>query len=201
MNLFRQRRYGSLPPGLQRDARAFFGGLAPARTQTEALLFAMAEPGALEAACIEVVSEGRGHLEGGVLLVRGDRVQDLPPILRCFAGCAGWLYGDPADAHVVELDPERRRVVLSRYAGFEGSFAPELEERTTVDLRRQTVRVFAPSLDAPAPVLLGKARLLSPDDPRRAEQEAFDAAVRAAGIDALPPRDVTVAMLRQRGVL
>ena len=128
-------------------------------------------------------------------------LQDLPPILRCFAGCAGWLYGNPADAHVVELDSERHRIVLSRYADFETSLAPDLVERTTVNRQRPTVRVFSPPPDAPSPILISKARFMSRDDPRLAEQGAFDAAVRAAGINALPRRHVTASTIRKMGLM
>lgn len=201
MTLFKQRRYGALPPDLQRDIKAFFGGLSNARAQATALLYSMAKPGALDEACLRAEAEGTGIMDGTALHLLAEHLAELPPVLRCFVGCAGWLYGDPSAAHVVEIDPTRRRVVLSRYVNFEASPAPEIEELAKIDLARQTVRIWAPSGNEDAPVLLLKGRLMNPWDPRQAEQQAFDEKVAALGLPGGRRRDVTTATLRSHALL
>jgi len=58
---FEQRRpYKHLEPGLQRDLKAFFGDYATARRGARELLFRVADPDAIAAACRQAAEQGLG---------------------------------------------------------------------------------------------------------------------------------------------
>jgi hypothetical protein len=59
-----------------------------------------------------------------------------------YIGCAGVLYGDLHDAHVIKIHKRSRKMSLLKYDDFEKNPLPELVERVKINLRKQTIEVF-----------------------------------------------------------
>jgi hypothetical protein len=78
--------------------------------------------------------------EDGRLVIDSERVAELEGVLRCYVGCALYLSGDIDQAHIVRLDPLRRRTTLFPLTGRHQPF-PETSTSITADLKRQNVTI------------------------------------------------------------
>jgi DNA phosphorothioation-associated putative methyltransferase len=108
-------------------------------------------------------------------------VDQLPPVLRAYVGCAGTLFGDVSQADVVKLHKTSGKVTFLVYDDFEGKPLPELRMRIKVNLRTRWVQVFDHSRDQQ--LLYFKERFLGANHPGRAEMEALSAKMRKLGFD------------------
>ncbi|MBL8267536.1 DNA phosphorothioation-associated putative methyltransferase, partial [Steroidobacter sp.] len=99
----RRKPYKHLESGLQRDIKVFFGDYATAQQAARELLFRIASPEAVAAACQQAAAHGLGWLiEGESLQLHGRLVERLPPLLRVYVGCASVLYGDYRNADLIK---------------------------------------------------------------------------------------------------
>jgi DNA phosphorothioation-associated putative methyltransferase len=115
----RRRPYQHLEPGLQRDIQAFFGDYPAAQAAARALLFRIADVAAIAQACREAAQHGLGWLEEGESLQLHARlVEQLPPLLRVYVGCAAVLYGDIRHADLIKIHIRSGKLSLMRYEGF-----------------------------------------------------------------------------------
>lgn len=176
LNLFERRRSaGTLSERTRLDVREFWGSLPKATEDARALLFSLREPDTIAAACAASAAAGVGHLaEGESLQLDARLVNDLPPSLRAYVGCAGKLYGEAQDADVVKLHVASGKVSLMSYDDYEGAAIPMLIERVKVDLRRQQVHYFQYGDEFPPQPLYLKSRYMHPRLEGYAAQRAFD---------------------------
>lgn len=171
----RRRPYKHLEPGLQRDLKAFFGDYAEAQTAARALLFGIADVEAIALACRYAAERGLGWLEEGrSLQLHSSLVEQLPPLLRVYVGCAAVLYGDYRHADLVKIHIGSGKVSLMRYDDFAGQPLPRMIERVKIKLREQNIDYFAYGEGYEPPFLYHKSRTINEEFPYYPEQVAFE---------------------------
>lgn len=176
-NLRKRVPFGHLSQSLRSDIRAFFGNYTRALETGLELLYTAGDPGEIELAC-----EGLklGWQDEQALYVHRSLVDQLPPVLRAYVGCATTLFGDVQQADVVKLHKASGKVTFLAYDDFEGKPLPELRARIKVNLRTRWVQVFDHS--AEGQLLYFKERLLAAEHPRLAEMQAFSTKLRKLGV-------------------
>jgi len=107
-------------------------------------------------------------------------LNELPPVLRAYVGCAAMLFGDVAQADVIKLHKASGKATFLVYDDFEGKPLPELQHRIKVNLRTRWVQVF--DHRAEGQLLFFKEKLTSLSHHRRAEMEKFSAQLSKLGI-------------------
>lgn len=196
-NLRKRVPFGHLSQSLRWDVRAFFGNYTRALEKGLELLYAAGDTGEIELACEGL---GVGWQDAQALYVHRSLLNELPPVLRAYVGCATLLFGDVAQADVVKLHRASGKVTFLVYDDFEGKALPELRQRIKVNLRTRWVQVFDHS--AEGQLLYFKERFVSPAHPGRAMMDKFGARLRRIGLDeraALVKTDF-VALLASRGL-
>jgi DNA phosphorothioation-associated putative methyltransferase len=186
LNQFEHRRpYRHLEPGLQRDIKAFFGDYGAAEAAARELLFRIGNTEAIADACRTASERGLGWLEAGeALQLHTSLIEQLPPLLRIYIGCAAVLYGDLLGADLVKVHIGSGKVSLMRYEDFEGQALPRLVERVKIKLRKQDVDYFAygEGTDYAPPYLFHKSRYVNEEFPGYPEQHGFENALDALGL-------------------
>jgi DNA phosphorothioation-associated putative methyltransferase len=181
LNQFERRKpYKHLERGLQRDIKEFFGDYAGAQATARELLFRIADVEAIARACTEAAEHGLGWREAGESLqLHTSMVEQLPPLLRVYVGCAAVLYGDYRIADLVKLHIGSGKVSLMRYDDFEGKPLPRMVERVKIKLREQDIDYFAYGEEYEPPFLYRKSRYINEEFPNYPEQVALDEALDA----------------------
>jgi DNA phosphorothioation-associated putative methyltransferase len=173
--------YRQLQKGLQADARAFFDSHGNAQVEARTLLFSTGDADAVREACEEFADEDLGYILNGEQMILHVSVLDqLPPILRCYIGCAGVLYGDLSAADLVKIHIGTGKLTLQVYDDFSKSL-PCLTQRVKINMRAQEVRIFN-SFDDRTQYLFMKS-LYIPDDYENFEaQSKFDQTLQKLGL-------------------
>lgn len=176
LNLFERRRSSAtLSERTRIDIREFWGSQVGALDDARALLFSLRDTQIIAKACVDATSRGLGYLVPDEALYLDSRLMnELPPTLRVYVGCAGKLYGEAQGADLVKVHIHSGKVTLMTYDDYEGSAIPMLIERVKVDLRRQHVHYFQYGDDFPAQPLYFKSRYMLPDCDGYEAQRAFD---------------------------
>jgi hypothetical protein len=179
----RRKPYAHLERGLQRDIKTFFGDYATAQSAARGRLFQIADVAAIEQACQSAAEHGLGWLEPGQSLQLHTRlVEQLPPLLRIYVGCASVLYGDYRQADLVKIHIASGKVSLLRFDDFNDQPLPRMVERVKIKLREQHIDYFAYGDRYEPPFLYHKSRYINEEFPNYPEQVAFDAALDALGL-------------------
>lgn len=200
----RRKPYAYLERGLQRDIKTFFGDYAVAQSTARERLFQIADVAAIEQACQSAAERGLGWLEAGQSLqLHTHLVEQLPPLLRIYVGCAVVLYGDYRHADLVKIHIASGKVSLLRFDNFENSPLPRLIERVKIKLRQQNIDYFAYGDRYEPPFLHHKSRYINEEFPNYPEQLAFEAALDALGLFDLagygpPPTELQETLARHR---
>lgn len=179
-NLRKRVPFGHLSPSLRADIKEFFGNYTVALNKGLELLFAAGDSGEIELACESLQI---GWQDEQALYLHRSLVNDLPPILRAYIGCATALFGDVAQADIVKLHKSSGKASFLVYDDFERNPFPELRQRIKVNLRTRWVNVFDHSDDGQ--LLYFKERLLSSTHPQRSQMETFSAKIRKLGVPEL----------------
>lgn len=179
LNQFERRRpYKHLERGLQRDIKSFFGNYSSAQALARDLLFKIADTEAIEQACQHASEHGLGWLEEGKSLqLHANMVEQLPPLLRIYLGCAAALYGDYRNADLLKIHIRSGKVSLMRYDEFEDQALPRMVERVKIKLREQDIDYFAYGEEYEPPFLYRKSRYINEEFPKYPEQIAFEEAL------------------------
>lgn len=176
-NLRKRVPFGHLSQSLRSDIRAFFGNYTRALEKGLELLYAAGDPGEIELACENL---NLGWQDDQALYVHRSLLDQLPPVLRAYVGCATALFGDVSQADVVKLHKASGKVTFLAYDDFEGKPLPELRARIKVNLRTRWVQVFDHS--AEGQLLYFKERLVGAGHPGRAKLEKFSRRLLRLGI-------------------
>jgi len=184
LNLFESRKpYKHMEKSLQRDIKFFFGTITQAKEVARKLLFQIADVQTIEATCITAAERGLGfYLSGESLELHSSLIDQLPPILRVYVGCAVVLYGDYRNADLVKIHVTSGKVSLMRYDDFEGKMLPRMIERTKIKLREQDIDYFAYGEEFEPPFLYQKSRYINEEFPNYPEQVAFEEALEGLGL-------------------
>ncbi|HYN78653.1 MAG TPA: DNA phosphorothioation-associated putative methyltransferase, partial [Lamprocystis sp. (in: g-proteobacteria)] len=186
LNQFERRRpYRHLEPGLQRDIKALCGDYTAAQAQARDLLFSIRDTQAIADAAREAAERGLGWLEPGESLqLPTGLVEQLPPLLRVYVGCAAALFGDYREADLVKIHIGSGKLSLLRYDAFADRPLPRLVERVKIRLREQDIDFYTYSDDTgyPSPYLYHKSRYINEEFPHYPEQAAFEAALDTLGL-------------------
>ncbi|MFP4351178.1 MAG: DNA phosphorothioation-associated putative methyltransferase, partial [Desulfococcaceae bacterium] len=170
-----------LPPSLKTDIKTFVGPYKQALTQGRDLLFQAGDPAVIAAYCRRM---SFGHRDRQALYVHQNLLNDLPPVLRVYVGCAGVLYGDLRIADIIKIHQHSGKVSLLRFDDFENKPLPELQERIKIDLRRQEVFIFDHTTGPDRQLLYFKERFVARDHPLREKWETFGRKLqKALGLD------------------
>lgn len=199
----RRTPYRHLERELQQDIKVFFGSDVTANAQARERLFQIADCAAIDAACRTAAEQGLGWLNPGhSLQLHGSLVEQLPPLLRVYVGCAAVLYGDYRHADLVKIHIRSGKVSLMRYDDFAGQPLPRLVERVKIRLRDLDIDYFAYGEDYAPPFLFHKSRYINEEFAQYPEQVAFEQALDALGICDLsgygPPPGVFLDTLARR---
>ncbi len=163
LNLFERRRsFGALSERLQLDIKEHLGSYGSGVEAAKSLLFSISDTSRIEAACVDANAQGYGHLESGdALFIDARFINNLPPILRVYVGCAGKLYGDARSADVVKIHIRSGKVTFLIHDDYQGLEDPNLIERVKVDLRKRMVHYFQyGTQEFPAVPTLNKSRFM-----------------------------------------
>lgn len=175
MHAFSLRKsYGSLPPELRRDVRAFFGSHKRAQEAGQALLYSIGDQTLLFEDAAAAAAAGIGYLEHGKFQFPAHRLQELSVRLRGYVALAERLAGDLSEASLLRIHINSRKLTALTYADFETSFLPRLMTRVKVEFDTFDVSIIDHSLENDVRLLYLKSRYMSESDPRRAAQKAFD---------------------------
>ena len=176
-NLRKKVPFGHLSQTLRWDVRAFFGNYTRALEKGLELLYAAGDTGEIELACEDLKI---GWQDEQALFLHRSLLNELPPVLRAYVGCATSLFGDVAQADVIKLHKASGKVTFLVYDDFDGKPLPELRQRIKVNLRTRWVQVFDHSSEGQ--LLYFKERFVARSHPGFAAMHKFAARLRAIGI-------------------
>lgn len=127
-NLRKRVPFGHLSQSLRFDIHEFFGNYTVALQKGMELLYAAGDPGEIEVAC-----EGLkvGWQDEQALYIHRSVLDELPPVLRAYVGCATALFGDVSQTDVIKLHKSSGKVTFLGYDDFESKPLPELRNRIT----------------------------------------------------------------------
>lgn len=137
-----RKSYRQLPKSLQNDVRSFLDSYANGQIEALNLLYSTGNKAEIQKACQEFSNLGLGYiLDGDQMLLHASVMDQLPPVLRCYIGCAGVLYGDTSNTDLIKIHMGSGKLTLQIYDDFSKSL-PILTQRIKIDMRQQSVRVF-----------------------------------------------------------
>lgn len=142
----KHKGYGQQPEGLKRDIKAFFGYYNVALTQAKELLFSIADPQAIEDACLQLqqLIPGKLELEADIphsLTFHKTYLSQLTPLLRVYTGAALQLYGELDHIDLIKIHLHSGKLTLLGYDDFSKAI-PLLAERVKIKMAEQSVDFF-----------------------------------------------------------
>jgi len=183
LNQFVSRKpYKHLECKLQRDIKEFFGSYSNAQESARDLLFQIANVEVIQLACEQAAMHGLGYLENESLQLHVSLVEQLPPVLRVYIGCAAVLYGDYHNADLVKIHIRSGKITLMKYDDFEGRALPRMVERVKIKLREQDIEYYVYGDEYDPPYLYQKSRYINEEFPNYPEQVDFDKEIVGLGI-------------------
>lgn len=160
--------FSELPRQLQLDVRAFFSTYKAACQQADALLFSAGDLQTVDRMCR---SAKVGKETPSALYVHISALNQLPPILRVYEGCASAYIGDIEGTNVVKLHRKHPAVSYLSYPSFDGDPHPSLVRSLIVFLDGPTARYRDYSQSENPPILHRKEELLALEHPMRQKFE------------------------------
>ncbi len=177
LSRFSQRKpYNAMPKVLQKDIKYFFGKYTDAIQEATNLLFSVGNTETIKLECQKAYEMlDTGKIEGDhSWTIHIDYVNQLPPVLRTYIGCATQLYGDLYYVDMIKIHMQSNKVSLMRYDDFEGSPLPLLMERIKINLREQRIDFYSyGDKFKPQPLYL-KSKYIEAGFPHYEAQVAFD---------------------------
>lgn len=144
LSFFSKRpNYSRMPKSLQLDINEHFSSITSARETGQELLFSLSDEQVIFDAC----EEAHKRLPASQLnedhdfIFNRTNLNDCPPVLRAYIGCATQLYGDLDDVSLIKAHILSGKVTLLIYDDFSKE-VPFLTERIKIKLREQDVDYF-----------------------------------------------------------
>ncbi|WP_281647956.1 DNA phosphorothioation-associated putative methyltransferase [Parendozoicomonas sp. Alg238-R29] len=173
----KKRVYKHMPEQLKRDIKAFFGDYKTAMSESRELLFSLAQPERIYIACEQAHKELPASIfnEGHSLVLHTRFLNDLPPALRVYVGCASQLFSEPDGVELVKIHIRSGKFTMMVYDGFETQPIPMLRERIKINLRNRHVDFFDYGYgDYEPQPLYWKSRLIDESFADYSKQKSFD---------------------------
>ena len=170
---------GRLPVPLQRDITALFPSYAQACKEADALLFSVGKTEQVNVACS---ASPIGKKTPEALYVHVRAIDQLPPSLRVFEGCARAYIGRVEGANLIKLGRLEPRISYLTYPAFEEDPHPALAHSLSVHLQTFRVRTRDYSDYRNPPILHRKETFLPAEHPLRAKFARLTAAEEAKGL-------------------
>ena len=130
LSLRRKVAFSSLPDGLQRDIRYFFGSFSRALDLGLELLKQAADTDEVHRAADDA---GFGVSEGGAFFACTKSRNHLPLVLRLRVMCAAVVTPELLAFDVLKIDLDRPEIVAYRYSEFDTAPLPQLLHRVVVN--------------------------------------------------------------------
>lgn len=200
LNLFERRRsFRNLPETLRRDISTFWGSWSAAQKSATDLLFSLAKPEVIRAACASAAAKGVGYVEDDHdLQLHCSLVTALPPVLRIYIGCAARIYGEVDSADIIKIHIESGKLTLTTYRDFDDNPLPQLIERVKINLRTQAIQFFDYLREDQTQVLYHKSRFIPESHPDYARQRKLDDALLERGLVGLASLGPPLEVFRER---
>ncbi|RLA39906.1 MAG: peptidase M15, partial [Gammaproteobacteria bacterium] len=109
-------------------------------------------------------------------------VDQLPPILRLYVGCASVLYGDYRDADLIKIHIRSGKLTIMKFDDFEGKPLPRMIERVKIKLREQEIDYFDYVDNFEPPYRYRKSLYINEEFPCYPEQIVFEEALESLGL-------------------
>ncbi|WP_066015815.1 DNA phosphorothioation-associated putative methyltransferase [Endozoicomonas atrinae] len=173
----KKRIYKHMPDPLKRDIKAFFGDYKTAVAEARELLFSLAEPNLIDQMCELAHQQLPASIlnSSHSLIIHSRFINDLPPPLRIYAGCATQLFSETDGVDLVKIHIRSGKLTLMTYEGFATQPIPMLRERVKINLRQRTVDFFDYGYgDYDPQPLYWKSRLIDASFPDYDKQQSFD---------------------------
>lgn len=165
-----------MPRELQKDIKHFFNKYTDAIQEATDLLFSVGNTEAIKSECQKAYGIlNTGRLDGEhSWTIHIDFINQLPPILRIYIGCATQIYGDLYEVDLIKIHMQSNKISLMRHDDFEGKPLPLLMERIKIDLREQRINFYVYGEKfKPQPLYL-KSQYINVGYPKYQQQVAFD---------------------------
>jgi len=139
----RRKAYAHMPESLKRDLKVFFNTYPEALETAKELLFSVGSPENIRLACENTYKRlNTGYLDGThSYTLHSSLINQLPPTLRVYIGCAVQLYGDIEGIDLVKIHMTSGKVTLLRYDDWSKD-TPMLLERIKIKMRDQDIDFF-----------------------------------------------------------
>ncbi len=144
LSFFSKRpNYSRMPKSLQLDVKEHFSSITSAREIGQELLFSLSDEQVILNACEEAHKRIPASQlnEGHDFIFSRSSLNDCPPVLRAYVGCATQLYGDLDDVSLIKVHILSGKVTLLIYDDFSKE-VPLLTERIKIKLREQEIDYF-----------------------------------------------------------
>ena len=138
LSRFRMRpQLSTLPLFLQRDIRALFSSYTRACEEADSQLMSIGNPEVRDEAMLRAPF---GKLMPKGLYVHADHLDELPPVLRLYEGCARAFVGGVPEANLIKFHRDAAQVSYLTYQDFQKIPHPELLESVVVSLDGRKIR-------------------------------------------------------------
>ena len=196
MELFEKRKpYTQQPEALKRDIKALFGEYNIAINLATELLFAIADIELINTQCEKAHKNMSASLlnDNHSLIFHRDFIDELPLLLRVYAGSALQMYGElDDDIDLIKIHIRSGKLTLTAYDDFDKS-VPFLVERIKIKMADQDIDFFDYIDESRRPPLLNKHLYLSQHSEVYKKQTTFD-----KRLAKLLKHDITANIMLQR---
>jgi DNA phosphorothioation-associated putative methyltransferase len=158
LGLFEKRKpHTHIPDSLKRDIKAFYTSYNEALEDANDALFSVGNPAVIQEICEEAYATLKcgEMISGHSYTFHKDRLDEVPPLLRIYIGCATQLYGDLEDIQLIKAHIRSGKVSFMGYDDWKNPI-PCLTERIKVKMREQDIDFFDYTGPFQPPPLLNK---------------------------------------------
>lgn len=172
LKLNRRPTFTKLPETTRHDVRGLVGTYKQATVDADELLYS-----AGDTALVSVAADQSpvGKRLPTSLYVHKSALQDLPPVLRVYEGCARWLVGEVDGANLIKLATDRPKVSYLEYPDFDRFPHPALRHTTFVRIASLDVDERDYSASDNPPILHRKEAFVGPDYPLKSKFQRLTA--------------------------
>jgi len=139
----RRKAYNKMPEDMKRDIKGFFSGYKSTIEEAMQLLFSVGNAKIIEAKANEAYTAHTigDFMAGHSWVIPKKLLNDLPPELRVYIGCACQLYGDLDEIDLIKIHFTSGKVSLMKYDDFNKK-EPLLIQRIKIKLRELDIDFF-----------------------------------------------------------